>query len=129
MNVFCIKAPYLLTVSILHPILAPRIIPGYRLVDADNLTGAALKATCILYYYLAGLLAYRVEMGRTGRDAEMLRALLAHRLFQFDMALSVVLNGVQRYLLFYSHTGDSMKFAAGCAAQNLQLFYNFHFNY
>ena len=68
-------------------------------------------------------------MGRTGRDAEMLRALPAHRLIHFDMALSVVLNGVQRYLLFYSHTGDSMKFAAGCAAQNLTLCHNFHLNY
>ena len=92
----------LLSKAVLYTKSTPRVFPFDGTIDAGDLAGAAFQTAGKFDNHLS-LLGERIEVGRTGVDAEPFSAVMADLLVKSDMRFLVVLKSINRKLFSNLH--------------------------
>ena len=95
------------SIPVLDAELAPGVYPGDRTIDTGDHAGSALQTASKFDLHLATLFVQFIEMGGTGVDAESLPAGLAFPLVEGEVALRIVLEGVNGQFFFNLHSCSS----------------------
>jgi hypothetical protein len=89
---------FALSKSVLNAKTTVRVFPFDGAIDTGDLAGAAFQTPSILDHHLP-FFVQRIEICRTGINAETLFAGMADVLVQRDMGFFIVFKGIERKLL------------------------------